>query len=516
MSIKVTIDGIRGLVQRRGSPGLVLSEDVPLVVSGASNITYSPASPSDWSATPGDLVQAIDYLAAGSGSGGGGGGSPGGVNGEIQYKVNASTFGGVNKLTFDGTNLFATGSFSGSLQGTATVAAAAEDLSNRERFLSVLSYDPTAPASPSNFLSWDPLWAAYLKTTGSVDIFFRSGLIPTTTYATHSFRPGTKVRGLPDVYGAPPLITISDGTCFENLTQFEDITIQGSSSVGPCLRYTEQYPGLYLKGTRFENIGSGPMIFWSADKNTSALNLQLDSLSTFTSSAGPILYNSGTSGFNSQVNMYLGQKCSVLGNTLRGSNESELNITPRDASCDFSHVQLQLSGTVNGTAVPLSASFAVDINYPRTRINSPTVSTRQLLVNSERTNPYGIPQQNIQSFLVTTTDATPTLMFTSSIPPILSAVFDSVVIARDTAATGSGAWKFTSLVSCGMDGAAFGGLGLNEIYHDNTSDASTWAVSSSLNSPNSGDIAVYAIGEAGKTINWTFTVNAILGIGLAI
>lgn len=516
MTIKVTIDRSRGLVQQVGDPALVVS-GIALILEGSSSISYSPSSPADWATVPNDLIQAVDYLAAGSGSGGGGGGgSPGGSNGQVQYRVNASTFGGVDKLTFDGTNLFATGSFSGSLQGTSSVASVAEDLSNRERFLSVLTYDPTAQASPSTFLNWDSLWAAYLKTTGSVDLFFRSGIIPTTTYTTHSFRPGTKVRGLPDVNGSPPLVTIPDGICFENLTQFEDITIQGSSSTSPVLRYTEQYPGLYLKGTRFENITAGPMIFWSADKNVSALNLQLDSLSTLTSSGGPVVYNSGTAGFNSQVNLYLGQKCSVLGNTLWGSNESELNIISRDASCDFDHVQPHLSGTVNGSPTPLSASFVIDISYNRTRINSPSITTRQLLVNSDRTNPYGIPQQNIQSFLVTTTDATPTLMFTSSIPPILTAVFDSVVVARDTASTGSGAWKFTSLLTSGMDGAAFGGLGLNEIYHDNTLDASTWAVSSSLNIPNSGDISVYAIGEAGKTINWTFTVNAILGIGLAI
>jgi len=48
--------------------------------------------------------------------GGGGGGTPGGSNTQIQYN-NAGAFGGVDKLTFNGTNLVGTGSFTGSFTG---------------------------------------------------------------------------------------------------------------------------------------------------------------------------------------------------------------------------------------------------------------------------------------------------------------------------------------------------------------------------------------------------------------
>jgi hypothetical protein len=47
---------------------------------------------------------------------GGGAGTPGGLSGEIQYN-NSSTFGGVPTLTYDGTTLRATGSFTGSFTG---------------------------------------------------------------------------------------------------------------------------------------------------------------------------------------------------------------------------------------------------------------------------------------------------------------------------------------------------------------------------------------------------------------
>lgn len=62
------------------------------------------------------------FRGAGGGGGGGGGATvPGGSNGEIQYN-NLGAFGGVPTLTYDGTTLRATGSFSGSLQGTASYA----------------------------------------------------------------------------------------------------------------------------------------------------------------------------------------------------------------------------------------------------------------------------------------------------------------------------------------------------------------------------------------------------------
>ena len=57
------------------------------------------------------------FVTASSAIGGGGGSTnPGGSNGQIQYN-NSNAFGGVDKLTFDGTNLVGTGSFTGSFTG---------------------------------------------------------------------------------------------------------------------------------------------------------------------------------------------------------------------------------------------------------------------------------------------------------------------------------------------------------------------------------------------------------------
>jgi hypothetical protein len=72
----------------------------------------------------------IDITGGGAGVGtnlvGGGGGTPGGSTTQIQYN-NGGTFGGVPTLTYDGTTLKATGSFSGSLVGVATTASSADN-----------------------------------------------------------------------------------------------------------------------------------------------------------------------------------------------------------------------------------------------------------------------------------------------------------------------------------------------------------------------------------------------------
>jgi hypothetical protein len=69
----------------------------------------------------GNLTGTASYAISASWAPGGGGGTPGGLNTYIQYN-NGGSFGGVPVLTYDGTILRATGSFSGSLVGTASWA----------------------------------------------------------------------------------------------------------------------------------------------------------------------------------------------------------------------------------------------------------------------------------------------------------------------------------------------------------------------------------------------------------
>lgn len=74
------------------------------------------------------------FVTSSSAIGGGGGSTnPGGSSGQIQYN-NSNAFGGVDKLTFDGTNLVGTGSFTGSFtgqfNGSITTAATASHAVN--------------------------------------------------------------------------------------------------------------------------------------------------------------------------------------------------------------------------------------------------------------------------------------------------------------------------------------------------------------------------------------------------
>lgn len=125
-TIRYVFDPIKGLIQEIAETSTVTFASGTIIeVSGV--FAYVPEDPSKWSTVPTNLVQAVDYLAAGSGSGGGGGGSPGGSNGDIQYRVDGTTFGGVNKLTFVGGNLVGTGSFNGVFSGSLTKLADGSD-----------------------------------------------------------------------------------------------------------------------------------------------------------------------------------------------------------------------------------------------------------------------------------------------------------------------------------------------------------------------------------------------------
>ncbi len=104
-NLKITFDPIKGIVQEAGDTSTVtFASGSTLEVSGA--FAYTAQNPGDWSSVPTDVLQAIDYLAAGSGSGGGGGGGgetviadggtiTGTYEGNVLCKGNASLAGNV-------------------------------------------------------------------------------------------------------------------------------------------------------------------------------------------------------------------------------------------------------------------------------------------------------------------------------------------------------------------------------------------------------------------------------------
>lgn len=152
-TIRYVFDPDKGLIQEIAETSTVTFASGTIVeVSGV--FAYVPEDPSQWSTVPTNLIQAIDYLAAGSGSGGGGGGggAPGGSNGDIQYKVNATTFGGVNKIRFVGGNVFVTGSFLGDVVGTASYATNATSALTASYVLNAVSSSFASSALTASYI----------------------------------------------------------------------------------------------------------------------------------------------------------------------------------------------------------------------------------------------------------------------------------------------------------------------------------------------------------------------------
>ena len=153
-TVRYVFDPIKGLIQEIAETSTVTFASGTIIeVSGV--FAYVPEDPSKWSTVPTNLIQAIDYLAAGSGSGGGGGGggTPGGSNGDIQYKVNATTFGGVNKIRFVGGNVFVTGSFLGDVVGTASYATNATSALTASYVLNAISSSFASSALTASYAS---------------------------------------------------------------------------------------------------------------------------------------------------------------------------------------------------------------------------------------------------------------------------------------------------------------------------------------------------------------------------
>jgi len=522
-TIRYIFDPEKGLIQEIGEPSTVIFASGTIVeVSGV--FAYVPEDPANWSAVPTNLIEAVDYLAAGSGSGGGGGGSPGGANGDIQYRVNAGTFGGTSKITFVGGNVFVTGSFFGDVVGTSSYATTAAYLENNLNLASVLTYEGGLfPNTATAFGNWDDLWTAYQASTGTVDIYVLGGftLFPITP-VTYSFRPNTKLKGLTGTYGVSTFINTGDNVCFENLYNFEGIQLTHEGNLAPLLVYnspTYTYPNVFLNRSTFWCSGSAPMISWSQDKNSGQLNIELLSVSSFTSSNGPVFYNSGSGIFNSRINLFLGQGCQVFANSVAGNASSEVELQLRDGTAIFNKQQPGLSGTLNGASMPLASDTLFEVNFSENAIVSKQVATSRIIQGFDPPSPFGIPAQVINPGTFTTTSSVPLLIFSSSVPPVISALFNLDILARESTTPGvsfdSYAAEVKGLVTCdAINGLQFGALGLTASFEDRTPGASTWTFSSSINTPAAGDFNLYVIGENSKTINWTLIQRAVLGMGI--
>lgn len=450
-----------------------------------------------------------------SGSGGGGGGditdvnagtnlTGGGSSGAVTLSLSSSISGLTNIQT---TLLTASQISSSTIIGTASFAT---DLANKTNLVSTLTYDPfILNNSPTTFNNWTDLWTAYQKTSGSVNIFLEQGVVVSAATASYDFRESTKISSHKYSFGAQTLLTIPDGTVFKNLRELDSVKLEASSSTA-VLQYSIGNPHLMLSnGSTLISNKNAPVIFWNSPSTASILNITLGYNAKLESGSYPAIQISGSS-YTSSVNLVLGQGCAVESNTLAGNLNSDITIAVRDGSNQFSFNQPSLSGTINGNSFNANSTF--DLDHPNTILSTKQLHTEQLNIFSPTLGfaPTGI----FQAFTTQTTSSTPIAFSLLSIPPIISGLLEIYIVARDTAASDTAAWKYKSMIIGDGTGASFGSLGLVQDFYDYTSGSATWSVSSSLNNPLSGDIRFYGVGENGKTINWGLyqTVTIVLGI----
>ncbi len=115
-NIRIIVDPEKGLYQTSVDE----SDTSPTIqLTSGSAIGYTPSDPSKWSSIPGDLNQAVDYLAAGSGSSGGGGGG-GGSSFFIEIALDQIATTGSVAMTFlsASTGAVITGSFAQGAEGS--------------------------------------------------------------------------------------------------------------------------------------------------------------------------------------------------------------------------------------------------------------------------------------------------------------------------------------------------------------------------------------------------------------
>lgn len=441
-----------------------------------------------------------------------GGGTPGGNNNEIQYN-NAGVFGGVGSLKFTSGLLEATGSFSGNFYGEfvgissasysvsssfSETALTASSLLNDTKLVSRLTFDPSVSFSTKTvFNNWYDLWNTYQTTEGAVDIFFCNGT-SIGDGQIYVFRSGTSFSGPVSGYEAQVILNLQNDTVFINALHFDSISIENNNENLPCFVYTKQNPTVYLtNGSTFRGNGNVPMILWTEITSSSFINIVLDERSGFKKISSHVLEINGADAASvAGGNTRMGNKTFMESDTLRGNINSTFYPDILAPTAQFSPDQPLYFGE---NSEQFTSELSIGVSLPN------TIQVQGMQLASPTGN--GVPNLLFLGTSVTTTDDTPTNAFPTQVPPpVISAIVDLLILAREGATGDSAAWKLTGLVRFTGGGAFVGPLGLQTIFHDASPGASSWDFQLVLNSPTTGQISLNVIGESGKTINWSIGI----------
>jgi hypothetical protein len=221
-------------------------------IKGGTNTTLQ--NPAHFTWLPGGLFRS-------SGNGGGGGGStiPGGSTTQIQYN-NAGAFGGVSNLTWDGTTLSATGSFSGSFTGNliGTASYTTQALSASYATTASYSNNSTSASFATTALSSSYALSASYAPAGNPFPFNGNAQISGSLGVTGSLR------------GQVSALTISSTTASVNMSSNNFFTLALVNGAGTNINPTNINPGqtvniLVTQGS----LGTGTVTFPSLVKQAS-------------------------------------------------------------------------------------------------------------------------------------------------------------------------------------------------------------------------------------------------------
>ena len=158
----------------------------------------------------------ISFVTSGSG------GTPGGSNTQIQYN-NAGAFGGVDKLTFSGGSLFATGSFKGNLDGNAATATSAGTATSALT-ASYAVYADSAASATSATSATTALTASYVLNAVSASYAATSGMFGTRTHLVveggryTTLQQAVDAAGVNDVILVGPTGSVTSGATWGNVS----------------------------------------------------------------------------------------------------------------------------------------------------------------------------------------------------------------------------------------------------------------------------------------------------------
>jgi hypothetical protein len=265
----------------------------------------------------------------------GGSTTPGGLNTQIQYN-NSNAFGGVSTLTFDGTTLRATGSFTGSFSGTATTASYIQNAASASYALTA-SFALNAGGGSSFPFTGSALITGSLGVTGSLNIS-TVGLATNRSFTLSSIAPSGS-DGYNIFIGTPPttLVTssVSTGSSYNtvlgddslsNLTNGSGNTVIGySSGVGVTSGSRNVMIGSAIMGLAQTGVGNGSRNIAIGTSALLAVADSNDNIAIGDLSLSALINLSGPTGAKQSHNIAIGSEAGRYytgNNSLNGSSGS--------------------------------------------------------------------------------------------------------------------------------------------------------------------------------------------------